>query len=170
MHNNVRRGCEHVKKLKIYLETSIFGRYFEKEEKEHKATFRLFEEIKQDKYEAYASVYVLTELKKTKEKPRRLKLLSLIKDYNINFLETSEEDERLMKIYIKEGMIPKSKEDDAFHIASASINNLDLIVSVNFQDINKLKVKKMVKFINKREGYEEIKIVEPMEVVVDEKI
>lgn len=51
------------------------------------------------------------------------------------------------------------------HIAVASINNLDAIISWNFAHIVKLKTKKEVVGINAISGYKEIDIYSPWEVI-----
>ncbi|MEW5759123.1 MAG: hypothetical protein AB1755_06660 [Candidatus Omnitrophota bacterium] len=53
------------------------------------------------------------------------------------------------------------------HIAVASVNNIDAIVSWNFKHIVKLKTKKEVTGINLLLGYKEIDIYSPWEVVND---
>jgi predicted nucleic acid-binding protein len=44
-----------MRKQKIYLETSIFNYYFDKEREAHPYTLKLFEEIKAGKYAPYTS-------------------------------------------------------------------------------------------------------------------
>jgi len=58
-------------------------------------------------------------------------------------------------------------EDDALHIAIASVNNLDVIVSWNYKHIVKLKTKREVTGINALLGYKEIEIYSPLEVIED---
>ena len=67
--------------------------------------------------------------------------------------------------YIKEGIIPVKYQDDAFHIAIATVNNMDAILSWNFQHIVKLKTKREVVGINLIMGYRPIDIYTPWEVV-----
>ena len=56
-------------------------------------------------------------------------------------------------------------EDDALHIAVASVNNLDVIVNWNFTHIVKLKTRREVAVINTLMGYKPIEICSPQEVV-----
>ncbi|MCL2860499.1 MAG: hypothetical protein FWF46_08160 [Oscillospiraceae bacterium] len=107
---------------------------------------------------------MLEELVKAQE-PKRTKMLNLIKEYGVTVLETDEQAEKLMEIYVSEKMIPKNYKYDGLHIAIESINNLDYILSANFQHINKLKTKNMTESINKQQGYKGITICSPMEVV-----
>ena len=47
---------------KIYLETTLFNYYFDKDRDAHADTVTLFEECASGKYEAFTSVYVIDEL------------------------------------------------------------------------------------------------------------
>lgn len=75
------------------------------------------------------------------------------------------EIENLASLYIKNKIIPQRYEEDAIHIAVAVINDLDVIVSWNFKHIVKVKTKLSVNGINRMEGYKEIEIYSPMEVI-----
>ena len=156
-----------MKKLKIYLETTIFNYYFDENRDAHKSTIKLFEEIIEGKYEAYTSNYVIDELLQADE-PKKSKMLDLIEKYNIIVLKYNEESEALADKYIEMNIIPKNYKYDGIHIAIASINKLDYIFSLNFKHINKLKTKLMTENINIQEGYKGIIICSPMEVVEDE--
>ncbi|MCP4989321.1 MAG: type II toxin-antitoxin system VapC family toxin [Colwellia sp.] len=89
-------------------------------------------------------------------------LLNEVQPYELAFDSESYE---LAYEYIKRGIIPSKYEDDAFHIAVASVNNLDAIISWNFKHIVKLKTKKEVFGTNLLMGYKEIDIYSPMEVI-----
>ena len=93
------------------------------------------------------------------------KMLNLIKQYEIPIFEFSEEAENLADIYVTEGIIPVKYRTDGLHIAIAAINNLDMIVSMNFQHIVKRKTKIATANINALNGYRVVEILNPMEVV-----
>jgi hypothetical protein len=88
--------------------------------------------------------------------------------FETTLLELTEETERLADIFIAEGVIPLKYRDDALHIAVLVENDLDVIFSWNFKHIVKLKTKTMVNSIIIREGYKQVEIISPMEVVEDE--
>ena len=73
--------------------------------------------------------------------------------------------QELSRKYIAQGIIPEKYEDDAFHIAIASVNDIDVILSWNFEHIVKLKTKRETVAINLLMGYKEIDIYSPLEVV-----
>ena len=68
---------------------------------------------------------------------------------------------------ISERIIPVKHRDDTYHIATATVNNMDAILSWNFQHIVKMKTKREVVGINLIEGYKPIDIYTPGEVVDD---
>ena len=156
-----------MRRPRIYLETTTFNHYFDKDREAHIATVKLFEEIKSGKYEAYTSFYVTDELGNAND-PKRSNMLALIKEYGITILPNDEESEILAAIYVKEGIVPAKYLYDGLHIAIATVNNLDYIFSLNFKHINKVKTKTMTGLINIREGYKPIIIASPMEVTEDD--
>jgi predicted nucleic acid-binding protein len=153
-----------MRKARIYLETTVFNYYFDADRDGHNDTKRLFEEIKAGKYEAYTAIYVIDELMKADE-PKRSDMIALIADCNITVIPADDVAESLADIYVKEGIIPESKQFDAFHIAIATVNDLDYIFSFNFQHINRLKTKEMTSIINLRQRYKPVTIAIPSEVV-----
>ena len=48
-----------MRKLKAYIETTLFNFYFDKDREAHAATVALFEDIAAGKYEAFTSDYVV---------------------------------------------------------------------------------------------------------------
>jgi predicted nucleic acid-binding protein len=154
-------------KPKAYIETTMFNYYFDEERDAHNATVAFFAAIKAGRFEAYTSQYALDEIVKAPE-PKKSRMLNLLREFGIIVLESSEEARRLADIYVKQGGIHEKKRLDAQHIAIASINRLDYIVSCNFKHINKLKTKAMVAYVNHIEGYPGITICRPEEVVDDE--
>jgi hypothetical protein len=89
----------------------------------------------------------------------------LIEQYKIKILEANEIAETLADKYVSEGIIPQRYRMDGIHIAMATINDLDIIVSYNFQHIVKLKTIIGTESINLREGYKRIGIYSPTEVI-----
>lgn len=152
-----------MKKLKVYLDTSILNFAFDQNApKEHRITNKLFEQISE--YDPHISDIVLEEINRCPE-PRRGKMISLITQHEIKQLRLDEVTQELARKYIEQGIIPEKYEDDAFHIAIATVNNLDVILSWNFEHIVKLKTKREVTAINLLMGYKEIDIYSPLEVV-----
>lgn len=91
--------------------------------------------------------------------------MDLIKKHKPNMLPVDDETKDLANKYVSEGVIPEKYIADALHIAVASINNMDAIISWNFRHIVKLKTKTEVTGVNKLLGYKEIEICSPEEVI-----
>ena len=150
---------------KIYLETSVFNFYFADDAPDKKKeTLKLFEEIADGKYEPYTSDYVFLELKRAAE-PKQSQMIALTERYGVTLLELNVEADRLAQAYVDEGIIPAKHFIDAAHIATATVHDLDFIVSLNFRHIVKRKTVTMTESVNLREGYKRIGIFSPMEVI-----
>jgi len=156
-----------MKKLKVYLETTLFNYYFDEDRLAHPATIRLFESIAAGTYEAYTSDYVVDELESTRS-DKREKMLALIEQYGISVLGLDSEAERLADTYVEQGIIPLKYRTDGVHIAVAAVSDLDMIVSMNFEHIVKRKTKMGTSRINALQGYRAVEIYNPMEVDGDE--
>jgi hypothetical protein len=68
-------------------------------------------------------------------------------------------------VYISSGVIPKKYSTDATHLAAAAVHSLDCIVSLNFHHIVKRKTILETALINAREGYKQILIHTPAELI-----
>jgi hypothetical protein len=92
-------------------------------------------------------------------------MVNLIEHYGIKLLEPDKNAENLADKYVSENIIPKKYRMDGIHIAIATINNMDIIVSYNFHHIVKLKTIIGTESINLLEGYKRIGIYSPTEVI-----
>jgi len=149
------------------LETTLFNYYFDKDRDAYADTVRLFKEIAAGKYEAFTSGAVVDELMEAPAEKQAL-MLSLIDTYDITVLRVCEETEKLADMYVEEGIIPLKHRMDGVHIAVAAVNDLDFIISMNFQHIVKVKTERMTRAVNVLRGYRPIEIISPMEVTEDE--
>ena len=154
---------EHIPKL--FLETTVFNFYFEgKQGQKQKDAIRLFEAIAGGKYEAYTSEEVVNEIKATSEE-KAVKMKALSEKYIKRTIQSSPEAERMADIYVKKGIIPLKFRTDALHIATAVVNELDFVVSYNLGHIVKTKTMIGTGFANLREGYRQIGLSTPTEVI-----
>jgi predicted nucleic acid-binding protein len=149
--------------VKIYLETTVFNRFYDENREFIAETKALFQKIKDKRIEAYTSTYVIEELDRAPE-PKRTNMLNVIPEYGIKVLEIDKRAVDLADIYIEMGIIPLKFRMDGVHIAMASVNETDCIISLNFHHINKLKTKMSVEIVNRMSGYRNPYICTPMEV------
>jgi hypothetical protein len=99
---------------------------------------------------------------------KRDKMMRLIPEYGVKVLDASDEAVRLADISVDEGIIPMKYRMDGLHIAIATVNYLEMIISMNFQHIVKRKTKILTGNINVLNGYRAVEIMNPMEVVENE--
>ena len=156
-----------MRKQKVYLETTLFNFYFDEDRDAHADTVKLFKEIAAGKYEGFTSSYVTEELENAPEE-KRDNMMGLIREYDIAVLAPNEEAVRMADIYVAENVIPQKHRMDGLHIAIATVNELDMIISMNFKHIVKRKTILATGKINNLNGYRAIEIYSPMEVVEDE--
>ena len=159
-----------MEKPKIYIETSVFSFYHETREHGEYPTYKVqvrevFDRIKDGEYEPFTSIFVIDELAKEKNLDKLKKIRELIADLGVTFLEVTDEVERMAILYIKEEAVSPAWETDAAHIAMATVNGLDFIVSLNFTHIVRTWTIERVRRVNKREGYQGIGIYKPAEVL-----
>ena len=153
------------RKLKLYLDTSVWNLALETERDEYALTRNFLDVHSNSKNNLLLiSEVVEAEVNRAYD-TRRKQLLKLIEKYKSEVLIPTNEAYNLARIYISEGLMPASAINDAIHIAIASLNHCDFIVSWNFKHIVKAKTIKGVHVINLREGYSLIEIVSPREFV-----
>ncbi len=154
-----------MKKIKYYLETTVFNFVFADDDIAKKEiTERLFDNWTTLNGEMFISDIVIQEVNRSPE-DIRIKLVELIRKHRPILLDVDEEIKELAERYILEKIIPEKYRNDAIHIAVAVVNDLDVIVSWNLQHIVKLKTKLGVEGINRLLGYKVIEIATPEEVL-----
>lgn len=151
--------------LRLYLDTSVFGGVFDEEfQIESK---RLFDAIKKKKAFVMISDVVLEELEAAPEKVKAV-LNEIPKDQLI-LVDTTLDAIKLRDEYLVRKILTPKSTDDATHVALATINRADAIVSWNFKHIVRLDKMKQYNQVNFSLGYGILAIVSPKEVVFDEK-
>jgi hypothetical protein len=75
----------------------------------------------------------------------------------------------LRSAYIKEKVLSEKSKDDALHVAIASTNQCDMIVSWNFKHIVNFNRIPLFNAVNALNGVGSIQIYSPMEVIAYEK-
>jgi predicted nucleic acid-binding protein len=153
--------------LALYLDTSVISFALSEDipDEDRDITLKLIDEINKGKYEGFISDVVIREIGNTRNLAKRDKLLKLVNGIEFNdVLSVNEETDRMADKYIKEGIIPAVYRDDALHIALASVNGLDILVSWNFKHLVKHKTRIEVAGVNTLLGYKPIDICTPWEV------
>ena len=84
-------------------------------------------------------------------------------------MEINSEIKRLAKLYVKKGIVPQKKDNDAYHIAYSIFYEMDILLSWNYKHLANVFKKKKIMLVNLEEGYDKpMEFVTPMEVIADE--
>jgi len=125
------------------------------------ATRQLFKRIADGEYDVYFSEINEAELTNAPQQVKAVK--DLIPADCFHYIGVTNEAEALCQHYISEKALGKASENDAYHIALASVNRIDCLISWNFKHIVNYDKIKMFNAINMRFGYPLIDIRSPLE-------
>lgn len=146
-------------KQRIYIDTSVFGGHFDEEFKKH--TIPLFDRIKSGEFVILYSTVTQDELENAPEKVKEL-VKSLRADLT-EFIETTAEAIDLANEYVTEKVVGQTSYADCLHIALATINRADFLVSWNFKHIVNIERIRGYNAINIKSGYKQLEIRSPRE-------
>ena len=146
--------------LKIYVDTSIIGGYFDEEFSND--TRLLFDDIVDGSYQLVISD--LTE-KELLNAPENVKTLLRNLEIDFEVVLVTEECINLATEYVKEKVIGNTSFNDCIHIATATVNRIDLLVSWNFKHI--VNIQRIIGYnsINQKCGYSILEIRSPKDLI-----
>lgn len=142
---------------RLYLDTSVFGGFFDEEFSKH--TIPLFERIENLELMALYSEITLEELESAPLKVKNL--AAVLNSVNSEFLVVSEEIIDLARTYISENVVGKTSFADCLHIAVATVNRADFLVSWNFKHIVNINRIRGYNSVNLKFGYKQLEIRSP---------
>ena len=155
-----------MKKLKIYLDTSVVSHLEAPDHPEWMAdTRKLWESIQAGEYDVFISPAVMVELGECSE-PKHTDLLEWLSKIDYTELQANDEVLELAEQYLKAGILPKKSTRDRLHIAYACVYNCDMIVSWNFEHLVNYATISGVKAANALAGYKEMPIYSPTMLVL----
>jgi hypothetical protein len=146
-------------KQRLYLDTSVYGGYFDEEFSEH--TVSLFERLKSGDYVLLYSAVTQEELEGAPEKVKIL-FKSIDSDFT-EYLVSTEEVVELANEYITENVVGQTSYPDCLHIALSTMYRADFLVSWNFKHIVNIDRISGYNSINIRKGYKQLEIRSPRE-------
>ncbi|SNT40800.1 PIN domain-containing protein [Ekhidna lutea] len=147
---------------RIYIDTSVFGGYFDTEFDE--PTEKFFEVLKTQNITVLVSDILELEIYNAPD--RIVELYESLK--NNERVELTEEARQLAELYISENVVGRTSMADCQHIALATIYKADVLASWNFKHIVNLERIRGYNSINFREGYQMTEIRTPKEIFRDE--
>lgn len=84
---------------------------------------------------------------------------------NIEYVSLNEESIALASAYLKEGVVAESSLSDARHIAIATVERGDILVSWNYKHIVNINRIRLLNSVNLKLGYPALEIRSPREVL-----
>jgi hypothetical protein len=150
-----------VKTLRVYADTSVFGGCFDTEFQAESLQF--FEEARAGRFALVVSDLTMEELA---DAPERVKsVLQSFPTEQVERVSVTQECVALRDAYLNARVVGRASEDDALHIAIATVMAVDMVVSWNFKHI--VHFEKIVGFegVNTLNNYRSPRIYSPREVI-----
>lgn len=148
--------------MKVYLDTSVISALFDKQNPERRSLTESFFSGMKD-FEPYISEITVAEIQKTPDSALRQKMIEVISLFSI--ISLSDEVEELTKKYIYHGAVSKEYREDAYHVAIATLNEMDCFLSWNFKHIVRRKTRDIVRMVNSLNNLKSIEIMTPAELL-----
>lgn len=142
----------------VYVDTSVFGGYFDEEFQEDTRPF--FEEAQAGLHKLIVSVLTLEELEPAPERVRKL-----TEEIPLELVSLTEEALQLGQKYVEEGAVSSKYLSDAVHIALATLNRINTIASWNFKHMVNVNRIRQYNAINLKYGYHLVDIRTPKELL-----
>lgn len=156
------------KKLKVYLDTSIISHLDQQDAPEKmQETQRLWQLLRQGKYNVYISDIVIAEINQCQQIKRDI-LIDYLNQIDYFVFSTSESTVNLAEKFIDFGILKQKSFDDCRHIAAAILAGCDIITSWNFKHIVNVKTVRGVRTITTLEGYKDLLIYPPSILIQEE--
>ncbi|MCL2360155.1 MAG: PIN domain-containing protein [Candidatus Bathyarchaeota archaeon] len=125
-----------MKKLKIYLDTSVISHLFAEDTPDKMAdTNNLWGNFISGKYDIFISTSTVEEIQKCSE-PKRGKMVEKLDEIDFQILRETSEINELAVEYVNNGVLSQKSIEDCLHIAFAVVANCD-IHFVEFQTFSR---------------------------------
>ena len=136
---------------KLYVETSVINGPLSRDTRIALVSSAFWDMVEAGELEAHISSYVLFEIGETPDGVRRGRLLD-IASLCVSDAPSGAEVEELAREYVRRGMIPGKYVFDAYHIASASLGELEALVTWNFEHILRERTERLLETINREKN------------------
>jgi predicted nucleic acid-binding protein len=151
--------------MRLYLDTSVIGALFDSEMPQRiEITKALLRSIIKGKHTGIISNIVLEEIERSPGEFKE-KIIAEMRKIPLQIISEDEASADLLEFYEKEGFIRRGARLDLRHLAVATVNGVDAVVSWNFRDIVNIRTRRSVHSTNLRLGFPLIEIVSPEEVI-----
>ena len=146
---------------RIYVDTSVFGGYYEVEFEQWTKPF--IEKFIAGEYKLLYSQLTEIELKRAPEQIQHL--VKSIPVAHIEFLPVTDAADHLANQYVRENVVGKTSIEDCRHIAIATLNNADILASWNFKHIVNVTRIRGYNSVNYKHGHKILEIRTPREII-----
>jgi len=148
--------------MKLYLDTSVVSALFDDQNPERQGLTRSFFDI-QEQFDVHVSELTLAELDRTPDADLGQNMRETVSEMSV--LEITDEVEELAMEYVSKGAVPETYPEDAMHIAVATLNGMDFLLSWNFRHIVRRKTRDVVDMVNTLRGMRHVTIATPAELL-----
>jgi predicted nucleic acid-binding protein len=149
-------------KLSLYLDTSVVSAYVDERDPGRQELTRQFWERLTD-YDGAVSPIVLDEIQSTAEVARREQMLGLV--HPLRVVPWEPEMDRLARHYVARAAFTPALLQDARHVAACTVAGIPVLVSWNFRHLVNRTRRIRVNLVNSEQGYAQIEILAPPEVL-----
>lgn len=146
---------------RIYIDTSVVGGYFDKEFNLETKIF--FDKVFRKEIKLIVSDLLEAELLGAPEEV--VSFYESIPIQQIEFVKLTQDAIELAEKYLSDGVVGNTSRTDCRHIALATVNKADLIISWNFKHIVNIKRIRGYNSVNLREGFHAMEIRSPKELI-----
>lgn len=150
----------------VYVETSVWGMTLENQPRAlREPTLQFLQQCTSGLFAPFISTVVLQEIAlagpwAAARMARAINRLAPVA------LELTADSEALAESYLRAGVIPAKKRDDARHVAIATVAGLEIVVSWNHRHLANERKRALFNAVNRLAGFErELKLHTPFEVM-----
>jgi predicted nucleic acid-binding protein len=154
-----------MQKLRTYIETSVWSHVFHDDTPDfQRATVEFLKQAKERMIAPYISVVVLDEVSRAGPE-RRERILGEIAAVRPILLRRSEQADDLAQRYVEAGVLPAADRIDAWHVAIATVYEMDVLASWNQRHLANIRRRDQFNSVNRVAGYRKtLEIANPLEV------
>jgi predicted nucleic acid-binding protein len=149
--------------IRVYADTSVFGGVHDPEFREESSQF--FAQVQGGRFQLVTSPVVIAELR---DAPQEVRDVFDRVEPLLELVAVTDEALGLRDAYITAEVVTARWAEDALHVALATVHDAELIVSWNFRHIVNYARIRGYNAVNLLNGYRDIEIRTPREVLEDE--
>ena len=162
-----------MRRLSIYLDTSVISFLFAEDEPEKRPITTEFFDSYLGRYAVAISQVVLFEIGKASDPELRDRLYQAVRRYRLPVIQLTPDEEQeafaLAGLYVEAGVVPPAKREDAMHLAIATIREYDVLLSWNYRHLANIRKQTQVNAVNAQARYlHPLSLLDPMEVIYED--